>query len=356
MAESWAPVPGHDNYEISREGAVRNLVTLQMLAPSKDRYPTVTLSYGAKQAKHRVHRLVALAFLPEGGGERPFVNHKDGNPNNCAAENLEWVSAAENNRHAVAIGLRAKDRRGRPVLRLDPTSGLTVEYPSIRAAAAATGVSPSSVKQALRKPGLRSGGFGWAPRGAPEAPEEAWRPVLRCDAHDLAYRAYSVSNMGRVRGPTLRAVNAHIDACGYHRVDLMTGPYRHTSFAVHRLVAAAWLAAPPSVRCEVDHKNGVRDDNRAENLQWLSKQEHSLKTFGKRVVRVAPDGTEVAYASVRQASQSAGVSVSTIDKALATGLPAHTGHMWRPAPLGDGGAAPPLTDDEVEAILRECLP
>ena len=73
-------------------------------------------------------------------------------------------------------------------------------------------------------------------------------------------------------------------------------------------------------------------------------------------MRVAPDGTEVAYASVRQASQSAGVSVSTIDKALATGLPAHTGHMWRPAPLGDGGAAPPLTDDEVEAILRECLP
>ena len=53
-----------------------------------------------------VHRLVAQAFVPNPEMLR-CVNHKDGNKDNNAAANLEWVSHSQNMKHAAALGLWA---------------------------------------------------------------------------------------------------------------------------------------------------------------------------------------------------------------------------------------------------------
>jgi hypothetical protein len=50
-----------------------------------------------------VHRAVALAFVPPVAGKN-CVNHKDSNRLNNRAENLEWVTRAENYQHGVIYG------------------------------------------------------------------------------------------------------------------------------------------------------------------------------------------------------------------------------------------------------------
>lgn len=76
---------------------------------------------------------------------------------------------------------------------------------------------------------------------------------------------------------------------GYmHICRTVDGKKKH--FLVHRIVAAAWLEPPlfPNMT-QIDHINGIKTDNRAENLRWVSKSENEVNKYrlrGKRVVAV----------------------------------------------------------------------
>lgn len=63
-------------------------------------YPRVTLSKEGKTYRFSVHRLVAQAFIPN-PDNKPMVNHKNGNKLDACVENLEWVTASENCKHAL---------------------------------------------------------------------------------------------------------------------------------------------------------------------------------------------------------------------------------------------------------------
>jgi hypothetical protein len=110
--EAWRPVEGFSNYEVSNLGRVRKAYSsstylsgyvLKTVTDPKG-YVYVRL-YKRRQYNFFVHRLVAAAFIGMPPAADYQVNHKDGDKSNNQPHNLEWVTRAENMRHAVEAGL-----------------------------------------------------------------------------------------------------------------------------------------------------------------------------------------------------------------------------------------------------------
>lgn len=88
---------------------------------------------------------------------------------------------------------------------------------------------------------------------------------------------YQISNEGRVWSKkSNRYMKLQKDACGYLRVQLYMGNGKGRTEKVHRLVAIAFIDNPDNLP-EVNHINHQRDDNRVENLEWVTHKENSEK-------------------------------------------------------------------------------
>ena len=140
--EEWRAIYGWP-YEVSslgrvrrRERAVSRRVGTFLGGSVSRGYLDVVLCRDGTTARHRVHHLVAAAFV----GPRPAglqINHIDGDKFNNRASNLEWVTGAANIQHAYRTGL-AHARKGSahpcailteaviPRMRLEYSQGLRV--------------------------------------------------------------------------------------------------------------------------------------------------------------------------------------------------------------------------------------
>ncbi len=95
--EEWRKIPGYEDYEISSEGCVRGGRWRHSRTPSTDKYGYLRLGlYNAdkKQKNLLVHRLVALAFIPN-PENKPEIDHIDRNRTNNHVSNLRWVDDSE---------------------------------------------------------------------------------------------------------------------------------------------------------------------------------------------------------------------------------------------------------------------
>ena len=119
MTEEWKDVEGYEGcYQVSNLGNIKSLsktvngrhrpeIYLKQME-TEDGYLKVFLCKSGIQTKHLVHRIVAKAFVnnPNPGAFNQ-INHKDENPKNNVAENLEWCDCTYN----VNYGTRTERAR-----------------------------------------------------------------------------------------------------------------------------------------------------------------------------------------------------------------------------------------------------
>ena len=65
-------------------------------------YYNFSLTKNGQSKNYYAHRLIAQAFIPN-PGNKPYINHIDGNKQNNKIENLEWCTAKENNLHKYDV-------------------------------------------------------------------------------------------------------------------------------------------------------------------------------------------------------------------------------------------------------------
>lgn len=93
-----------DYYSVSNNGDVYSKRNKRLLKPKKSKsgYLRVGLSVHGKVKMESIHRLVALAFIPN-PDNKPTVNHINEIKTDNRVENLEWATNAEQNIHGTRI-------------------------------------------------------------------------------------------------------------------------------------------------------------------------------------------------------------------------------------------------------------
>lgn len=192
MKEIWKDIQGYEGrYQVSNLGRVKSLNRkrwngytfanlkgkILKLRHHKDKdYLSVILYDGHRNGKTiETQRLVAQAFIPN-PNNLPCVNHKDENPQNNKALNLEWCDYHYNNNYGnhnlklsltrqkkkyKIIAIRNGKKASKKVKQLDLNGKLLHIYPSQTEAARKTGSKRDGISDCCRGKHKSHNGYLW---------------------------------------------------------------------------------------------------------------------------------------------------------------------------------------------------
>ena len=356
----------------------RTLSTWQVSSWGRVRSSIGSVTYGSRtpagyrvcsiQGKmHRVHRLVAAAFLgPAPTGDHRQVNHKDGDASNNHVQNLEYVTSSQNLQHSWMMGRKSNSiTLGVPV-HWRPYGEEQWRHSCSQAAVAKTlGLSQASVRMCCRGKSQKARAgeiwyefkFAEHVEDCPQLDAEVWKAAV-CPVKPLLLPNVEVSTCGRIRfylGGRVRITSGYRSPCGYYR--FKTGG-RH--FLVHRLVLATFCGQPESPGMYVNHKDGNPGNNHVQNLEYVTPSQNVQHSYDRgrhgvsgmcKSVYARHAGFDAQadwqiFPSIKAAALQTGVSTSIISKLCRGQLASHPtwqfrfvaekhlpGEEWRPVML-----------------------
>ena len=168
IQEIWKDVVGFEGYyEVSNLGRVRSVerdifckngvvchyksrIIKQVEKTCKYKIPRlyVNLSKESRNYCKTVHRLVALAFIPN-PDNLPQVNHKDEDPSNNRVDNLEWCTAQYNHDYGTRNERTSKSLL-KPINVYNKNGEYICQYPSIQETAKKLKCDESSITKVCK--------------------------------------------------------------------------------------------------------------------------------------------------------------------------------------------------------------
>lgn len=155
--EVWKEVSGYDGryqvsnhgrvkrarWEITRKDGVKTTYKEKVLSSpnSTDGYPSLGLMKGKKRHSYKVHRLVAMEFVPNPNGYVE-VNHIDENKENNHSSNLEWCTRKHNMNHGTVQkrahshpnAIKKLEESKRPIVAINIETGQEIHFESFNEA------------------------------------------------------------------------------------------------------------------------------------------------------------------------------------------------------------------------------
>lgn len=168
-SEIWKDVKGYEGlYQVSNLGRIWNVKTQRILKPIDTGRGYFRVHLTAKNGKRKqelIHRLAAIAFIPNPFG-LPQVNHKDENPANNCIDNLEWCDSKYNVNYGTRkekCAATLKQTMGyKDVAQIDMnTNEVIAIFPSQCEASRQTKIPQGNIGKVLRKERKMAGGYYW---------------------------------------------------------------------------------------------------------------------------------------------------------------------------------------------------
>lgn len=251
--EIWKTIDGYPEYQVSNFGRVKgkNCILREYTKPHQR--PIVHLR---KRTKY-VSRVVAKAFV-DNPNNLPHVTNINKDYSDNRAKNLKWI----------AVGETAKEKK-KPHKEKRKVEQYTIGNVFIREwenaeDAKSEGFIPSGIGMCCRGVRKSHGGYIWKYSDSDDFDGEQWRTI------EYGPTSLTVSNFGRfLTSSGKKTFGAHHPS-GYRYLSSR----KIGSNACHRVVARAFCDGETKEKCFVNHKDGDKENNRSENLEWVSLSEN----------------------------------------------------------------------------------
>lgn len=171
--EVWKDIKGYEGlYQVSNRGRIKSLAmeksvgsgncarSERILSPYLNN-GYICIKFGKDRlTKHfRVHRLVAIAFIPN-PENLPCINHKDEDKTNNNADNLEFCTVKYNNSYGTRLQ-RKSETQSTPVVQKTKDGEIIKTYKSQKEAGIETGIWQSNISYCCLGRAKSAGGFIW---------------------------------------------------------------------------------------------------------------------------------------------------------------------------------------------------